>query len=177
MYKKLLCVLDCDLSTHAVIWGYFFGVVFPLFTGTLLSAEAIPELSSVFLQKDGFAIFMQSVSEQIIYTVIIFLMGFIPYAGIISSSVLFVRALTAAYSSLILAHSGASEALYILHTVSSAFALCICLAVSKCAYKYSHSGNQKDWSKNTSSYTLEFLFFTGLMFTLLFCRNVALAFV
>lgn len=171
MYKKLLRIFECDLSTCAVIFGYIFGLVFSA-SSALLSTDSIPELSSVFLQNDGFSAFMQTSSEQIIYTAVIFLTGFIPYTSVISSGVLFVRASLASYSSLLLALCGASEALYVLHTLSSAFTLCICFAVSKCAYRYSKSD-----TRSTLSYALEFLFFTGIMFILIFCRNVALAFV
>lgn len=177
MYKSFLRVLKCDLSLHATILGYIFGLVFPAFTGGVLSVESIPELGSVFLQKGGFSLFMQTASEQAIYTCIIFFIGFIPYAGIISSCVLFIRSFASAYSSLMLALGGASEALYVLHTFSSVFILCICFALSRCAYKYSHSENQSSQVERTISYALEFFFFTGLMFIVIFCRNVALAFV
>ncbi len=171
MYKKLVRVFECDLSTYAVVFGYIFGLVFSASSG-LLSVKDIPELSSVFLQKGGFSAFMQTSCEQVIYLTVIFLTGFIPYASIISSGILFIRAFLASYSCLLLALDGATEALYILHTISSAFLLCICFAVSKCAYKYSKSN-----TRSALSYALEFLFFTGIMFTLLFCRNIALAFV
>ena len=164
-------VFECDLPLYALIFGYIFGLVFSASSG-MLSTVNIPELSSVFLQKGGFSAFMQTSSEQIIYLAVIFLTGFIPYASIISSCILFARAFLASYSCLLLALDGASEALYILHTLSGAFALCLCFAISRCAYKYSKSG-----SRSTLSYTLEFLFFTGIMLILLFCRNIALAFV
>lgn len=166
-----MLVFECDLSVYALIFGYIFGIIFSA-SSVLLSTANIPELSSVFLQKGGLASFMQTSSEQIMYLAVIFLAGFIPYASVISSCVLFIRAFLASYSALLLALDGASEALYILHALSGAFALAVCFAVSRCAYKYSKSD-----SRSALSYTLEFLFFTGIMLILLFCRNIALAFV
>ena len=171
MYKKLLRVFEYDLSTSAVIFGYIFGLVFSVSFGPM-PIGIIPDLGSVFLQKGGFSAFMQTASEQIIYISVIFLTGFIPYTSFISSVVLFIRASLASFSCILLALCGTSEALYVLHTLSGAFTLCICFAVSKCAYRHSRSD-----SRSTSSYALEFLFFTGTMFILLFCRNIALAFV
>lgn len=171
MYKKLVHVFEHDLSTYAVVFGYIFGLIFSASSG-MLSNPDIPDISSAFMQKDGFSAFMQMSSEQALYLAAIFLTGFIPYASIISSGILFIRASLASFSCLLLALDCASEPLYILHTISSAFTLCICFAVSKCAYKYSKSD-----ARSTLSYALEFLFFTGIMFTLLFCRNIALAFV
>ena len=164
-------VFECDLSVYALIFGYIFGLVFSVSSGSLY-AHNIPELSSAFLQKGGFSAFMQTSSEQVIYLTVIFLTGFIPFSSIMSSGMLFIRAFLASYSCLLLALGGASEALYILHTLSSVFTLCICFALSKCAYKYLGSG-----TRSTLSYALEFLFFTGIMFVLMFCRNIALAFV
>ncbi|MBQ2252280.1 MAG: hypothetical protein II329_04850 [Clostridia bacterium] len=171
MYKKLMRVFECDLSVYALIFGYIFGLVFSTSSG-LLSTDSIPELSSVFLQKGAFSAFMQTSSEQVIYLTVIFLTGFIPFSSIMSSGILFIRAFLASYSCLLLALGSTSEALYILHTLSSVFTLCICFALSKCAYRYSSSG-----TRSTLSYALEFLFFTGIMFVLMFCRNIALAFV
>ena len=171
MHKKLMRVFGCDLSVYALIFGYIFGLVFSLSSESLY-ARSIPELSSFFLQEGGFSAFMQTSSEQIIYLLIIFLTGFIPYASIISSCILFIRAFLASYSSLLLALSGAGEALYVLHTLSSAFILFVCFALAKCAHTHSCSD-----TRNTLSYALEFLFFTGMTCILIFCRSIALAFV
>ncbi len=177
MYKRFLRVFDRDLSVHAVIFGYIFGIVFSFSTGELRSAVSIPDMSSAFLQNDGFSLFLQAASEQIIYAFSIFFTGFIPYTAFISSAILFVRASLASYSSLQLALHGAAEALYILHTLSSAFMLCACFAISKCAYKHMHADSQTISAKSSLSYATEFLFFVGIMLILLFCRNIALAFV
>ena len=171
MYKKLLRVFECDLSAYAVIFGYIFGLVLSAFT-LLLPNDTIPALDSVFLQNNGFSAFMQTSCEQVIYTAAIFLTGFIPCTSLISSCVIFIRASLASYSCLALALQGASQPLYVLHALSSAFILCICFAVARCAYRHSRSD-----AKNALSYTLEFLFFTGIMLILLFCRSIALAFV
>ena len=164
-------IFECDLSAYALIFGYIFGLVLSVSSKSLY-AQSIPKLSSVFLQKGGFSAFMQTSSEQVIYLAVIFLTGFIPYASIISSGILFIRASLASYSCLALALQGASQPLYVLHALSSAFILCICFAVARCAYRHSRSD-----TKNALSYTLEFLFFTGIMLILLFCRSIALAFV
>ena len=177
MYKRFLRVFDCDLSTHAIISGYLFGLIFALFTGRDLSAQAIPDMSSTFLQSGGVPAFMQVASEQMVYAFFIFFTGFIPYTAFISSAILFVRASLASYSSLILAFHGVSEALYILHTLSSVFIICVCFAISKCAYRHLHAEGRTASAKNTLSYTFEFLFFSGIMIILIFCRNIALAFV
>ena len=178
MYKRFLCALDNDLSAHAAIFGYIFGLIFSLFTSDGDLFADIPSITSSFLEKDGILLFIQAVSDQTVYAALIFFTGFIPYSSFLSAVILFVRAALASYSSFLIALRSDSKALYLLHTLSGCLIICALWAISKCAYRHLHSENSLESSeKNSLSYLFEFLFFAGVIFILMFFRNIALAFV
>ncbi len=174
MQRRLYSFLNADFSTVALALGYIFGLFIPAFFKSIPFSSRVPEIASVFMSDRGFSEFISLTCMQAVYPVLIFILGFIPCSSPFLSGILFLRASLASYSSMSLAFSGASNYLYLLHTVCGIFLLAVCWALSKCALGYVP---KKSSPRNLMIYTLEFLFFTGILFITVFCRHIALAFV
>lgn len=166
MSKRVLRILSADFSSAALVLGYLIGLLVPLILGEHLIALCPLGTSSPFLSGEGD--FFDVLCIQSVYPIIIFLLGFIPCARLLSASAVFIRSSLASYSSLALCFSGADIGEYLLHTVTGLALSLVCWAISKCA---------SDAQGAPSLYTLKFLFFSGIFFIILFCRSVALAFV
>ena len=166
MLRRIKRVLSADLSGAGLILGYLIRLLLPILLGIPL---ILPEgASSVSPFLDGNVSFVRVLCTQAVYPIVIFILGFIPCSRIFASAVIFVRAALAAYSSTAVALYCGAGAEYLLHALSSAALTVLCWAVSKCA---------SDAQRNSSLYTLKFLFFSGILLIILFCRAVALAFV
>ncbi len=174
MQRRLYSFLNADFSTPSLILGYIFGLFIPMFFKSVPFLSHISEIKSVFMSDTGFNEFISLACTQTVFPILIFISGFIPCCAPISAAVLFLRSALASYSSLALAFSGASDYLYVLHTICGIFVLAVCWAISKCSHA---NAQEKSSPRDSLLYTLEFLFFVGILFITVFCRHIALAFV
>ncbi len=174
MQKRLYLFLNLDLSVAAIITGYILGLFIPFLSVNARIVFDVQTVSSAFISGGGFNEFLYTACKQSIYPMLIFLLGFIPCSSMPCSGILFMRAALASYSSLIIFSSGASNRLYILHALCSISMIAICWALSKCAISY---GSDERTNKSSLLYTFKFLFFVGLIFIIVFCRHIALAFI
>lgn len=174
MQRRLYSFFSSDLSIYGAVIGYFFGIFIPfIFRDTAISFD-ISSASSVFISGGGFGEFFSLACIQAVYPTLIFLLGFIPCSAPLYTLIIFIRSALAAYSSLMLSLTGASNALYLLHALCGVCMIAICFALSRCA----HAFMKGDRSEQSSlMYAFEFLFFVGLIFITVFCRQVALAFI
>ena len=174
MQRRLYSFSSRDLSVYGAAIGYIFGLFIPLiFRDTVISFD-ISSIGSVFISDGGFSEFFSLACVQAVYPTLIFLLGFIPCSAPLCALVIFTRSALAAYSSLALSLSGASNALYLLHALCGVCMIAVCFAVSRCAHSFTKS-DRSDQSSRV--YAFEFLFFIGLIFITVFCRQVALAFI
>lgn len=171
MLKRTFRLLETDFSVYSAIFGYIFGLILPFFTGC---ETDIPELSSVFLQNGGFSLFLKKSAVQAIYPISVFILGFIPFSSLISSTIIFFRSALTAFAAFMLTTNARPDLLYFVHTISGICTVFVMLAISKSAVKFSHSS---DTSAEARLYTLKFLFFSGILMLILFCREIAIAFI
>ncbi len=156
----------------SLISGYLFGTLLPFFSEEAALCGKDVVLTSLFL-SDGYLFpFIRILCREMIFAFPIFLIGFIPYTEMFILPVLFLRAFLASLSSFSLTLCRSSSALTVLHTVCGVFSLSVLWAMARCALNI----NTKERT-DTKSYTLKFLFFSGLVFIMMFIRQTALAFV
>ncbi len=174
MQRRLYSFLSRDLSVCGAAIGYIFGLFIPfIFRDTSISFDIL-SVSSVFISGGGFGEFFSLACIQAVYPTLIFLLGFIPCSAPLCALIVFTRSALAAYSSLSLSLSGASDSLYLLHALCGVCMIALCFALSRCAHAFMQ-GDRSD--RSSLLYAFEFLFFVGLIFITVFCRQVALAFI
>ena len=173
MKRPSLSFFSTDIFFPCLLIGYIAGFFLPLLFKDLPLYSGIPKTGSVFMEGGGLSGFIRITCIQVLYPAAIFFLGFIPCASPISAGVLFVRSALASYSSLALAVSGASDFLYLTHTLCSIMLLILCYALSKHSLSFS---KRRGSAKGAIVYTLSFLFISGVLITVIFVRCVALAF-